>query len=497
MSVTDCNAIDCALFSVSDVPTAALAVEHGQGPVLIKVFNHFFHRRTLLQLFLDLAVITLAFLITLVAVTGADAVGGEQLLKGLARGVLMGLSFLVVNATLGFYDSGSFFSATQVWARALVSFLVMGVVVVAVLLFLPLPAFYGRSWAVVIVMLATSLLLLYQVLGAALLPRAVPRNRALIYGTGSRAQAVGQRMRRPGAHTELVGFFASPNEQEHLVAQSDVLDPQQSLQALVRGQRIGEIVVALSERRGGSMPMRELLDCKLSGVRVIDVATYFEQNAGQIRLDAMSAGFLIFGDGFNQGFWRTGTKRVFDIFSALVLIILSSPLMLLATLAIKLESPGPVLYRQERVGLFGAPFNVVKFRSMRTDAEKDGVPRWATAGDSRITRVGRVIRKLRIDELPQLFSVLVGTMSMVGPRPERPYFVEQLTQEIPFYAVRHSVKPGVTGWAQVSYQYGASKEDTVEKLQYDLYYVKNHSLFLDLVILFQTVGVVLTGKGAQ
>jgi exopolysaccharide biosynthesis polyprenyl glycosylphosphotransferase len=171
--------------------------------------------------------------------------------------------------------------------------------------------------------------------------------------------------------------------------------------------------------------------------------------------------------------------------------------MLLAALAVKLESPGPILYRQERVGLNGKTFNVVKFRSMRTDAEKDGVPRWATAGDSRVTRVGRIIRKLRIDELPQLFSVLSGDMSLVGPRPERPYFVEQLVQDIPFYAVRHSVKPGVTGWAQVSYQYGASREDTIEKLQYDLYYVKNHSLFLDLVVLFETVGVVLTGKGAQ
>jgi len=171
--------------------------------------------------------------------------------------------------------------------------------------------------------------------------------------------------------------------------------------------------------------------------------------------------------------------------------------MVLAALAVKLESPGPILYRQERVGLNGKTFNVVKFRSMRTDAEKDGVPRWATAGDSRVTRVGRVIRKLRIDELPQLFSVLSGDMSLVGPRPERPYFVEQLVQDIPFYAVRHSVKPGVTGWAQVSYQYGASREDTIEKLQYDLYYVKNHSLFLDLVVLFETVGVVLTGKGAQ
>jgi sugar transferase (PEP-CTERM system associated) len=245
------------------------------------------------------------------------------------------------------------------------------------------------------------------------------------------------------------------------------------------------------------MPMRELLDCRLAGVQVTDMPTYFEQSVGQIRLDAVSAGWLIFGNGFNQGFVRTTVKRLFDLVSAAALIVLASPLMLITAIAIRLESPGPILYRQERVGLDGKSFDVVKFRSMRTDAEKDGVPRWASAGDSRVTRVGRVIRKVRVDELPQLFSVLMGKMSLVGPRPERPFFVEKLTQDIPFYAVRHSVKPGVTGWAQVSYQYGASQEDTIAKLQYDLYYVKNHSLFLDLVILFETIGVVLTGKGAQ
>ena len=171
--------------------------------------------------------------------------------------------------------------------------------------------------------------------------------------------------------------------------------------------------------------------------------------------------------------------------------------MLLTIILIAIESGFPIFYRQERVGMNGRLFNVIKFRSMRTDAEKDGKPRWATGNDSRVTRVGRFIRKTRIDELPQLVNVLKGDMSMVGPRPERPFFVDQLTREIPFYAVRHSVKPGVTGWAQVRYHYGASVEDSAEKLQYDLYYVKNHTLFLDLVVLFETVGVVLTGKGAQ
>jgi exopolysaccharide biosynthesis polyprenyl glycosylphosphotransferase len=194
---------------------------------------------------------------------------------------------------------------------------------------------------------------------------------------------------------------------------------------------------------------------------------------------------------------RTVVKRIFDIICASILIALSLPVMLLVAILIVLEDGFPLLYRQERVGLNGRLFNVIKFRSMRRDAEKDGKPIWAQARDNRVTRLGQLIRKLRVDELPQLFSVLKGDMSLVGPRPERPFFVDQLTKEIPFYAVRHSVKPGVTGWAQVRYHYGATVEDSAEKLQYDLYYVKNNSLFLDIVVLFETVGVVLTGKGAH
>jgi sugar transferase (PEP-CTERM system associated) len=266
---------------------------------------------------------------------------------------------------------------------------------------------------------------------------------------------------------------------------------------LVHRLKANEIVVAVTERRGGAMPLRELLDCKLRGVRVYDLAGYFEQTLGQIRLDALYAGWLIFGEGFSQGGMRTMIKRVFDIFCAVVLLTLAAPVMLLAALAILIDSGFPILYRQERVGEHGRLFNVIKFRSMRHDAEKDGTPRWATAKDNRVTRVGRIIRKTRIDELPQLFSVLTGEMSLVGPRPERPFFVDQLTKQIPFYAVRHSVKPGVTGWAQVRYHYGASVEDAAEKLQYDLYYVKNHTLMLDLVVLFETVGVVLMAKGAR
>lgn len=322
------------------------------------------------------------------------------------------------------------------------------------------------------------------------------RQRVLIFGTGTRAKLVGRTLQKSDPSVDLVGYYAGPNEAVAEVSAWGVLSPNKSLTDIVLEQQVDEIVIALAERRGGSMPLRELLDCKLHGVRVVDIATHFEKTLGQIRLDSVSAGWLIFGDGFSQGIFRTMVKRVFDIVCALVLLCLALPIMLVTGILILLESGGPILYLQERVGLGGRLFNVVKFRSMRTDAEKDGKPRWASTDDDRITRVGRIIRKLRIDELPQLFSVLNGDMSLVGPRPERPYFVDKLTQEIPYYAVRQSVKPGVTGWAQVRYHYGASVEDSAEKLQYDLYYVKNHTLFLDLVVLFETVGVVIMAKGA-
>ena len=214
-------------------------------------------------------------------------------------------------------------------------------------------------------------------------------------------------------------------------------------------------------------------------------------------MDSLKASFLVYGRGFAQGRGRIIVKRAFDVITSGFLLLIASPVMLLTMLAIKLESNGPIIYRQERVGLGGKSFMCLKFRSMRTDAEKDGVAVWASKNDSRITRVGAFIRKTRIDELPQLFSVLAGEMSMVGPRPERPTFVAQLKEQIPFYDVRHSVKPGVTGWAQVRYAYGASVEDALHKHQYDLYYVKNNSLFLDLLILFETVSVVLFREGAH
>jgi sugar transferase (PEP-CTERM system associated) len=264
---------------------------------------------------------------------------------------------------------------------------------------------------------------------------------------------------------------------------------------LVERHQIDEIIVAEREQRGGGVPMDQLLACRIRGIPVIDLAGFYERAKSEVPLDSLKASWLVYGDGFVQGRARQWAKRGFDILCSSVLLLLASPVMLLTMLAIKLDSPGPIIYRQERVGLGGRIFMCLKFRSMRTDAEKDGVARWAAKNDARITRIGAFIRKTRIDELPQLLSVLKGQMSLVGPRPERPSFVAQLKEQIPFYDVRHSVKPGVTGWAQVRYSYGASLEDARRKHQFDLYYVKNNSLFLDLLVLIETVSVVLFREG--
>ncbi|MBY0238451.1 MAG: TIGR03013 family PEP-CTERM/XrtA system glycosyltransferase [Burkholderiaceae bacterium] len=295
---------------------------------------------------------------------------------------------------------------------------------------------------------------------------------------------------------DVAGYVAMPGE-ECRVSSSSVLqmEPGMSLVALARQHNASEIVVAVQNRRGGAFPIRELLECKLYGILVTDAATFFERETYQIRVESLQPSWLVFGGGFDQSFVRVFMKRTFDILVSLIILALTMPIMLLTALLIRLEDGGPVFYSQERTGRGNRPFKVHKFRSMGTNAEKAGKPIWAQQNDPRVTRVGDFIRKVRIDELPQLWNVFKGEMSFVGPRPERPFFVDQLNNDIPYYNVRHSIKPGITGWAQVRYGYGASVEDAVQKLQYDLYYVKNNSLFLDILVLIDTMKVVLFGSG--
>ncbi len=460
---------------------------------MIKIFDHYFHRRTFLQMCFDLGLLVVTVVVSVLSqATHPAAVSPVVLVVS----VLSAIGILVINMALGFYQRVHHRTLGQTRARAVLSLCLSLSLAYLIFRLSPLSLEDEKIFLLALIV-AVALMLIHRIYMAHATPRAMMRQRVLVFGSGERARLVGRTLKNSDPSVDLVGYYASPTESAGEISGRELLSSAKSLTDIVMDERVDEIVVALGERRGGSMPLRELLDCKLHGVRVVDIATHFEKTLGQIRRDAVSAGWLIFGDGFKQGLWRTVVKRIFDLLCATLLIVLSLPVMLLTGVLILLESSGPVLYRQERVGLNGRLFNVIKFRSMRPDAEQDGKPRWAMAADDRVTRVGRTIRKLRIDELPQLFSVLTGDMSLVGPRPERPYFVDKLTQELPYYAVRQSVKPGVTGWAQVRYHYGASVEDAAEKLQYDLYYVKNHSLFLDLIVLFETVGVVLMGKGAH
>jgi sugar transferase (PEP-CTERM system associated) len=340
--------------------------------------------------------------------------------------------------------------------------------------------------------------------------------RVLIVGTGRDAESVAEDLHETsGRNAHVIGFYdtqPSPDAYPEAISgwepsyagvgsmaarpeQRRVFDRSVPLSDLVKRESVDEIIVAEREQRGGTLPMDQLLSCRVRGTPVLDLAGYFERASSEVRLEGLKASWLIYGEGFVQGRVRRSAKRVFDILVSGVLLLAALPLMLLAAVLVRLDSRGPIFYRQERVGLGGRTFTCVKFRSMRVDAEGDGVARWATQGDSRITRVGRFLRKTRIDELPQLWSVLHGEMSMVGPRPERPEFVALLREQIPFYDVRHSVKPGLTGWAQVRFAYGASVEDAKRKHQFDLYYVKNNSLLLDTLVLVETVSVVLFREG--
>jgi sugar transferase (PEP-CTERM system associated) len=321
-------------------------------------------------------------------------------------------------------------------------------------------------------------------------------DRAPTSGTGRTARMLARQMgTQQDFAYRLVGFVQERNDVP-VVRQHDILGTPEDMDRIIRSRHVDRIVVGLSDRRG-RLPIEPLLRAKLSGVRVEDATTTYERLTGKILIDDLKPSWLIFSDGFRASRGTRFIKRMIDLALSILLGLITLPLMVLTAIAVKLESAGPALYCQERVGENGRIFNIFKFRSMRMDAEQPGQPIWARENDERVTRVGRVIRLTRLDELPQLWNVMRGDMSFVGPRPERPFFVDHLAADIPFYMQRHAVKPGLTGWAQVKYRYGSTIEDAMEKLRYDLYYIKHLSIVFDLTIVLDTVKVILFGKGAQ
>jgi len=323
------------------------------------------------------------------------------------------------------------------------------------------------------------------------------KHRVLVLGAGQNASRIKELQQGGNASFVVAGYVQLRENEQCQVLAEDLLKMDHLLDLADRLE-VDELVVAPDDRRRG-FPAEQILECKVHGFKISSFLDFYERETGKIQLDALRPSNLIFAEGFQRALLKQAVKRLFDIAACLLLLTLTWPLMLGAALAIWIESGfrGPILYRQTRVGFNERLFEVIKFRSMRTDAEQDGVARWAQANDSRITRVGAVLRDTRIDELPQLFNVLWGDMSFVGPRPERPQFVAELSESIPFYAMRHMTNPGITGWAQICYPYGASEQDAREKLQYDLYYIKNYSFFFDILILLQTVHTVLWGRSAH
>lgn len=461
---------------------------------MVQLFSHWFPWNSVVRALLETVLLILSVVLAVAFISPStlrEAVVGFPIL------LVFALSIVMVNAALGLYQQNGARTLPQTVARVLVS--VVFAVFVGYLLFDRLPLHWAQhevlEFAAIVAVVTHAVIRTYS---ARTRDRSEAfSSRVLVLGAGAEAAKVQESLCRSGSGCTVVGFYPASASEAVCVPAEKLLDASQSLINVARTNRVDRIVVAVGDRRGGVLPLNQLLDCKLAGIKVLDYSSYFEQVFRQVRVDSLRASWLIFGEGFRQGTVRTLVKRTFDVVASFVLLLLAAPAMLVTAALIAVESGFPILYRQERVGQGGRIFNVIKFRSMRNDAERDGKPQWATSNDNRVTRVGRTIRKLRIDELPQLFSVLKGDMSLVGPRPERPYFVDQLSEQVPFYGARHSIKPGVTGWAQVRYAYGASVEDSVQKLQYDLYYVKNHSLFLDLLIFVETVEVVLTGRGAQ
>ena len=413
--------------------------------------------------------------------------------RAISVAVVMLLSLL----SMGLYQFNQRINYQEVIVRVFVGFLIGSSVITVVCVLLP-SVMLSRDVSIVAVIYALTLLLAVRFYFVRKVDNNIFKRRSLIYGAGKRAACISRLRRRADRRGfDLVGMVPAPGDR--FLGKADTLfDDDRSLSELSADHSVDEIIVAMDDRRG-NLPVRDLLECKLRGIEVLDLVEFLERESGKIRVDLVSPGWLIFSPGFRKTRLSRIIKRTVDLLVSAIALVLMLPVLMLTTMAILLEDGfhSPILYRQIRVGLNGETIGILKFRSMRVDAEADGKAVWATENDARITRVGQFIRKARIDELPQLFNVLRGQMSIVGPRPERPEFVEQLAESVPYYAERHCVKPGVTGWAQLRYNYGSSEEDSIEKLQYDLYYVKNNNLLLDLVIMLQTAEVILWGKGAR
>jgi sugar transferase (PEP-CTERM system associated) len=461
---------------------------------MIRLFKHYIPHAVLLLGLLDFGLLVLASEIAWQWRTHQIGMDGtpfaDRALALLGTASVIWLAMIAV----GVYGPNALRSLRFAGARVLVA-ISLGIIALAVIDFVIPSDWFWRStllytMGLAIVVLVADRLLLNSFLGSSAF-----RRRVMVLGAGDRAQRLRELGERPETGFAIVAYISMSEDQrrvEEAIPRAAIHD----LGRFVENLGVSEVVLALQERRN-ALPLKDLLRIKTKGVHVNDFSSFIERETGRVDLDTVNPSWLIFSDGFSSSrILSSATKRIFDITASLILLLLTFPIIIFFAALVKLDSKGPAFFRQTRVGLYGEAFTLVKLRSMRTDAEKDGA-KWAEQNDPRVTRLGRFIRKVRIDELPQTWSVLKGEMSFVGPRPEVPSFVESLEEEIPFYGERHMVKPGITGWAQINFPYGASVEDSRSKLEYDLYYAKNYTPFLDFVILLQTLRVILWPEGAR
>jgi len=462
---------------------------------MIRLFKHYVPHAVLMLGLVDAVLLIMAAEIGWRIRADQIGIGAGPMASRIPQLLSFAAALQLALVAVGAYGVASFLSLRFAAARLAVA-IAMGVLFLSLIYFLVPALSLWRSNLLYAMLVACMLLVAVRALLGRSLGGERFKRRVVVLGAGSRAARIRELADQPGINFIAAGFVAM-GEAAPAVADAVPRDAIDNLAAHVVRLRASEVVLALEERRN-ALPLKDLLRVRTTGVQVNEISTFLERETGRIDLGSVNPSWLIFSDGFASGRALSSVaKRSFDIAASFVLLVLTLPVVLATALLIKLESPGPAFYRQRRVGLYNQSFDILKLRSMRQDAEVSGKAVWAAEDDPRVTRIGRFIRKVRIDELPQTWTVLRGQMSFVGPRPERPQFVESLEQQLPFYAERHMVKPGITGWAQINYPYGASIEDARHKLEYDLYYAKNYSPFLDLLILLQTLRVVLWPAGAR
>ena len=461
---------------------------------MIRLFKHYIPHAVLLLGLVDLLLLVVAGELAWIARASQAGIETGPSTDRIVPLSGFALTVWVAMISVGVYGSEALRSMRYACARLLVA-ISLAIIALSLIDFLIPGATFWRSTLLFAMAISSVLLVLDRLLIGSFIGTAAFRRRVMVLGAGLRAERLRKLAERPQSGFAIVSYIAMADG-ERVVEEAIARPAIHDLGRFVENLGVSEVVLALEERRN-ALPLKDLLRIKTHGVHVNDFSSFMERETGRVDLDSLNPSWLIFSDGFSSGrMVSSALKRIFDILASGALLVLTLPLIVLFALLVKLDGGGPAFFRQTRIGLYGQPFQLTKLRSMRVDAEKDGA-KWADADDPRITRLGRFMRKVRIDELPQVWTVLKGQMSFVGPRPEVPQFVADLEDHLPYYAERHMVKPGITGWAQINYPYGASIEDSRHKLEYDLYYAKNYTPFLDLLILLQTLRVILWPEGAR